>query len=115
MSTLTNLFATLARERALLLEVVQQMPDEALTRKGVVGAWSIKNLLAHLADQERLVAQVLPQRLTTGIAPQIVALINSDADAWHDGPRCAIIAGFHVVPAEARLRDLRKDPACAAA
>lgn len=83
MSTLTTLLATLARERALLLEAVQRGPDEALTRKGVVGAWSIKNVLAHLAGQERLVAQVLPQRLTTGVAPQIVALINADADAWN--------------------------------
>lgn len=83
MSTLTTLLATLARERALLLEAVRHVPVEALTRKGVVGAWSIKNLLAHLTDQERLVAQVLPQRLTTRIAPRIVALINADADAWN--------------------------------
>ena len=83
MSTLINLLAALGRERALLLEAVQQMPDEALTRKGVLGAWSIKNVLAYLADQERLVAQVLPQRLTTGVAPQIVTLINADADAWN--------------------------------
>lgn len=83
MSTLTTLLAALARERALLLEAVQHVPGEALTRKGVVGAWSIKDVLAHLADQERLVAQVLPQRLTAGGAPQIVTLINADADAWN--------------------------------
>jgi uncharacterized damage-inducible protein DinB len=57
------------------------VPDEALTPKGIVGAWSIKNVLAHLADQERLVAQVLPQRLATGITPEIVSIINADADA----------------------------------
>jgi len=83
MSTLTNLIATLDKERALLLNAIKKVPDEALTLKGIVGAWSIKNVLAHLADQERLVAQVLPQRLATGITPEIVSIINADADAWN--------------------------------
>jgi uncharacterized damage-inducible protein DinB len=83
MSTLTNLIATLDQERALLLDAVKKVPDEALTLKGVVGAWSIKNMLAHLADQECLVIQVLPQRLATGSAPEIVSIINADADAWN--------------------------------
>jgi uncharacterized damage-inducible protein DinB len=83
MSTLTNLIATLDQERALLLDAIKKVPDEALTLKGVVGAWSIKNVLAHLADQEILVVQVLPQRLATGITPEIVSIINADADAWN--------------------------------
>ncbi len=83
MSTLTNLIATLDKERALLLDAIKKVPDEALTLKGIVGAWSIKNVLAHLADQERLVAQVLPQRLATGITPEIVSIINADAGAWN--------------------------------
>jgi uncharacterized damage-inducible protein DinB len=83
MSTLTNLIATLDKERALLLDAIKKVPDEVLTLKGIVGAWSIKNVLAHLADQERLVAQVLPQRLATGITPEIVSIINADADAWN--------------------------------
>ena len=84
MSTLSNLLATLEQERALLLDAVKKAPNEALTLKGVVGTWSIKNVLAHLADQERLVVQVLPQRLATGIAPEIVSIINADADAWNE-------------------------------
>ncbi len=83
MSTLTNLLATLEQERALLLDAIKKAPDEALTLKGVVGTWSIKNVLAHLTDQERLVVQVLPQRLATGITPEIVSIINVDADAWN--------------------------------
>ncbi len=83
MSTLATLLATLDQERALLLDAIKNVPDEVLTLKGVVGAWSIKNVLAHLADQERLVAQVLPQRLATGITPEIVSIINADADAWN--------------------------------
>ncbi len=83
MSTLTHLIATLDQERALLLDSVKKVPDEVLTLKGVVGAWSIKNVLAHLTDQERLVARVLPQRLATGITPEIVSIINADADAWN--------------------------------
>ena len=83
MSTLTNLIATLDQERALLLDAIKKAPDEALTLKGVVGAWSIKNVLAHLADHERLMVQILPQRLATGITPEIVSIINADADAWN--------------------------------
>lgn len=83
MPTLTNLIATLDHERGLLLDAVKKVPDEALTLKGVVGTWSIKNVLAHLADQERLVSRVLPQRLATGITPEIVSIINADADAWN--------------------------------
>jgi len=83
MSTLTNLIATLDQERAILLDAIKKVPDEALTLIGVVGAWSIKNILAHLADQERLVVQVLPQRLATGIVPEIVSIINADADTWN--------------------------------
>ncbi len=83
MSMLTNLIAILDQERALLLDAIKKVPGEALTLKGVVGAWSIKNVLAHLADQERLVAQVLPLRLATGITPEIVSIINADADAWN--------------------------------
>ncbi len=83
MSMLTNLIAILDQERALLLDAIKKVPGEALTLKGLVGAWSIKNVLAHLADQERLVAQVLPQRLATGITPEIVSIINADAAAWN--------------------------------
>lgn len=83
MSTLTNLLSTLGYERALLLDALKQVPDETLTLKGLVGTWSIKNVLAHLADQEHLVVQVLPQRLATGITPPILSIINADADAWN--------------------------------
>ena len=83
MSTLATLIATLDQERALLLDAIKKVPGETLTLKGVVGTWSIKNVLAHLTDQERLVAQVLPQRLATGITPEIVSIINADADAWN--------------------------------
>ncbi len=83
MSTLSNLFAILEHERTLLLDAIKKAPDEALTLKGLVGTWSIKNVLAHLADQERLLVQVLPERLATGITPEIVSVINADADAWN--------------------------------
>ena len=48
MSTLTNLFEALSQERAILLDTLKSLPDALLDQKGVVGEWSIKNVLAHL-------------------------------------------------------------------
>src|SRR6266480_6088912 len=90
MSTLSNLFAILEHERTLLLDAIKKAPDEALTLKGLVGTWSIKNVLAHLADQERLLVQVLPERLATGITPEIVSVINADADAFYSNDTTTI-------------------------
>ncbi len=83
MSTTNELIAALDRERVTLLGVLKQVPDEILTRKNVMGTWSIKDMLAHLTDQDLLITQMLPERLATGITPEIIATLNADVDAWN--------------------------------
>ena len=83
MSTMTNLFETLSQERAILLDALKSLPDALLDRKGVVGEWSIKNVLAHLAGWEHVVTQFLPERLARGIEPEILSVMGADEDAWN--------------------------------
>ena len=64
-----EIFADLARTRAALLDVIAGLDEAALDRKGVVGEWSIKNVLAHIAAWEAWVIQALPVRLATGKTP----------------------------------------------
>ena len=83
MSTLTNLFEALSQERAILLDTLKSLPDALLDQKGVVGEWSIKNVLAHLTDWESVVTHFLPERLASGIRPEILSVIGADEDAWN--------------------------------
>ncbi len=43
-----ELLERLKADRQALLEPVEGMPDEALTMPGVVGAWSVMDVLAHI-------------------------------------------------------------------
>ena len=83
MSTMTNLFEAMSRERTALLDAINGLPAERLDQKGVVGAWSIKNVLAHLVAWESAVTDFLPARIATGARPAIFALIGDDEDGWN--------------------------------
>jgi hypothetical protein len=83
MPTMTELISTLNQERALLIDAIQSLPESVLNQKGLVGEWSIKNVLAHLNDWERVVVQILPERLATGVTPQILYDMNADEDGWN--------------------------------
>jgi hypothetical protein len=81
MSTTSDLIETLTRERAALLEIVEGLDDAALDRTGVVGAWSIKNVLAHLTAWEGVVVGITPEWLATRVKPQILQASTADEDA----------------------------------
>ena len=66
---LDHSLAALAQTRAELLSTLAGLDAATLARKGVVGDWSIKNILAHLAAWEEWVAAALPQRVATGRTP----------------------------------------------
>ena len=83
MSTMTNLTDSLNQERAMLLDAIKDLPDDFLERKGVIGEWSIKNVLAHLVSWERAVTDFLPERIATGVRPAIFAVIDDDEDGWN--------------------------------
>jgi uncharacterized damage-inducible protein DinB len=83
MSTMTNLFESLSQERAALLDAIKGLPNDLLDQKGVVGEWSIKNVLAHLVAWERAVTEFLPERIASGTRPAIFAVIGDDDDGWN--------------------------------
>jgi hypothetical protein len=66
MATMTSLERTLAREREALLGTIAWLSEAALDQEGVIGARSIKDVLAHLAVHERAVVCALRQLLTAG-------------------------------------------------
>lgn len=106
MSITSDTVTALAAERAALLAAVSQYDDAAQDRKGVVGEWSLKNVLAHLAAQERIVAATTPKRLRTRAMPAVIAAINADAERWNAEH---VAAAERLTPAEQRadLADAR--------
>src|SRR5579884_1468349 len=78
-----RLCADLEQERADFLAALRGASVETLDRKSVVGAWSVKNVMAHLAAWELVVVQVLSERLETGKTPEVMATISADQDAWN--------------------------------
>lgn len=78
-----RLCTTLEQERAAFIELLAAQSAATLDRKGVVGEWSIKNVLAHLSAWELLVVQVLSERLETGRTPDVMTAISADMDGWN--------------------------------
>jgi hypothetical protein len=78
-----EIYEDLERTRAALLDTLAGLDEAALDRKGVVGEWSIKNALAHIAAWEAWVVQALPTRLTTGKTPEDFLARIQDEDRFN--------------------------------
>lgn len=48
-TTLTDLIAVIRAERAALDAVLARIPAERMSQPGAIGAWSVKDVLAHIA------------------------------------------------------------------
>lgn len=83
MPTGDDMFAALASEQQILLNTLSGCSDAQIDSKGVVGEWSIKNVLAHLVAWEQLVLETLPDRLATGKRPVVFASITADEDGFN--------------------------------
>jgi hypothetical protein len=83
MDTLSDALAELGRTRAELLAAIGGLDEAALDRQGVIGDWSIKNVLAHIAAWEAWVVEALPARLTTGTTPQDFRQRAEDEDRFN--------------------------------
>ncbi len=83
MDTLSDALAELGRTRAELLAAISGLDEAALDRKGVVGDWSIKNVLAHMAAWEAWVVEALPARMTTGATPEDFRQRAEDEDRFN--------------------------------
>ena len=83
MTTLHDALAALAHTRAELLIAIDGLGEAALDRKGVIGDWSIKNVLAHIAAWEAWVVQALPARMTSGTTPEDFRQRAEDEDRFN--------------------------------
>ncbi len=83
MSTLSTLTEELAKSRATLKGSFQGIPVTLLEKPNVIGSWSVKNVLAHIAAWELLIVETLPERLRTGKAPDAFMQATADQDAWN--------------------------------
>lgn len=83
MFTLTTLCESLRPNYDRLLHTLRDLPDNFFNQPGVLGAWSIKNVIAHLTSWEELAARFLPERLATGRTPATLLAINADEHAWN--------------------------------
>jgi len=73
----------LGRTRTALLDTIAGLDEDTLERKGLVGDWSIKNVLAHIAAWEAWVVQALPARLTSGETPAELRARIADEDRYN--------------------------------
>jgi uncharacterized protein (TIGR03083 family) len=83
MDTRNDSLDELERTRAELLAAIAGLDEAALDRKGTIGDWSIKNVLAHIAAWEAWVAQALPARMATGITPADFRQRAEDEDRFN--------------------------------
>jgi DinB superfamily len=83
MDMLNDALAELSRTRAELLAAISGLDEAALDRKGVIGDWSIKNVLAHIAAWEAWVVEALPPRMTTGVTPEDFRQRAADEDRFN--------------------------------
>ncbi|HEY7126228.1 MAG TPA: DinB family protein [Ktedonobacterales bacterium] len=83
MSATSDVIESLTRSRHTLLETFAGLSNATLDQKGVVGEWSIKNVLAHVAAWEQTVTGFVPERLATGAKPAIFAQMT-DEDTWNE-------------------------------
>jgi len=108
MPTMTEVTSTLNQERTILIDEIQGLPDSTLNQKGLVGEWSIKNVLAHLNSWEQVVVQMLPERLATGVTPKVLSDSVADEDAWNAQE---VNSSEHMTPQEqlAQFQQTRQD------
>jgi len=78
-----DILEELRSTRAALLDTIAGLSEGALESKGVIGDWSIKNVLAHIAAWESWVVQVLPTRLATGETPAELRARIEDEDRYN--------------------------------
>src|SRR6476469_6632205 len=83
MTTLHDALAELSRTRNALLAAISGLDEAALDRAGVLGDWSIKNVLAHIAAWEAWVVQALPVRMATGTTPDDFRQRVADEDRFN--------------------------------
>lgn len=82
-TTLDTLIAAMAHGRAELFAVLDAADPALLDRKGLIGEWSVKNALAHLAGWEAWMRAFLPYRIAGEEVPEPWRSALDDEDGWN--------------------------------
>jgi uncharacterized damage-inducible protein DinB len=80
---MASIFEEIRTERAALLDAVKGHDAAVLTRAGVVGPWSVKDVLAHIAGWQDWMLRVYPLRLDTGDVPEDLRVTDENIDQWN--------------------------------
>ncbi len=80
---MTTLIDELEAARADLLACFADLDEAALERKGLVGEWSVKNVLAHIVGWEVWVIEMLQARLAGGALPDHLRAAAADEHAFN--------------------------------
>ncbi len=83
MSDKSDAIAGLEASRAETLDVINGIPEEKMTVVAF-GAWSVKDVLCHLASWEQFAVPDL-QRISRGHIPQLATFRREDVDDWNVG------------------------------
>jgi uncharacterized damage-inducible protein DinB len=86
-----------------VLQAVDGLPDAAWLAPGVCGAWSVKDVIAHLASAELLVADVLSTFVEKGPTPHLDAFKRKDPNLNDQE-----VAGRHAWPAARVLTEYKE-------
>lgn len=70
-----ELIDNLEDQRELFLDLIENLPEETLTTPGVVGQWSIKDILAHISRWEAELVKLLWQ-ISQGQRPTSMHFTN---------------------------------------
>ena len=67
--------------RGAVLAALDELPNDVMLRPGVVGMWSVKDILAHLTAWESELVTALSQLDNPGRVPEIIKI--DDIDEWN--------------------------------
>lgn len=80
---MASVFDVVQRERAALLEAIRGLHPVTFERPGVVGNWSVKDVLAHIAGWQDWMARAYPLRLEHGALPTDLEVSDANMDDWN--------------------------------
>ena len=68
----------LSRGHDLVLNIIDEIPDSERDTPGVVGEWSVREIIAHLASHEEVLAEILSTFLSSEPTPGL-DMMNEDS------------------------------------
>lgn len=80
---MAGIFKDIQAERAALLELIGGLDAATIERPHLLGSWSIKDMLAHLAGWQTWMAKVYPYRLDHGEMPADMRVTPDGIDEWN--------------------------------